>query len=227
MSLVDLLFPKKCLGCGASGLFICKECKSRIKPAKQRCIECQKQSIDGFTHVGCVRPLGLEGSMSAFEYSGVTKKAVKNLKYRFVKDLAEELSDLLLLHLKNNITALPKNCVLVPVPLHKKRLRWRGFNQSEELGKIVSKKMGWKFISDYVVRIKNTPPQAELKGDNRKNNVRGVFVNNLKLNKLEFNDKSLIIFDDVITTGSTIKEICKVIKRKNKNLKIWGLSVAR
>lgn len=227
MSLIDLIFPKQCLQCGKNGTYICRNCVKRVRLAKQVCVECQRQAIDGVTHTGCRTSLGLDGTLAGFEYKWVIKRGIKSIKYRFVKDIAQELSDLLIDNIKNNINALPKDPVLVPVALHKKRLNWRGFNQAEEMGRIVARKMRWRFASDLLIRTKYTIPQVELKGDERKGNVQGIFVLNQKYRQLITKDQAFIIFDDVITTGATVREACKVIKRKNKKLMIWGFSVAR
>lgn len=224
MSLLDLLFPKKCLQCGAGSLYLCQKCIDRVRLAKQVCVECQRPAIDGITHVGCLRSLGLHGCLSGFEYKWVIKKAIKSIKYRFASDMAEEIAGLLVTHLQKNVNALPKESVLVPIPLHKKRQNWRGFNQAEELGRVVAKKMGWPLVSDLLIRTRSTVPQVDLEGDQRRSNVQGIFSLH---HPLPTTLNTLIIFDDVITTGATVSEACKVIKRRNKELKIWGLSVAR
>lgn len=227
MDLLDLIFPKKCLQCGKSGKYICKNCAEKVKVARQICVECQKPAIDGITHIGCHKPLGLDGVLAGFEYKWVMKKAIKSLKYRFAREVAQEVSFLMLRHLKSNINALPKDLVLIPIPLHKKRQNWRGFNQAEELGKIIAGQMKWKFIPNLIIRVRQSTPQAELKGEERRKNVQGIFQLNPKFKYPVSNINSLVIFDDVFTTGATMREAAKVIKRKNKDLKIWGLAVAR
>jgi ComF family protein len=140
--------------------------------------------------------------------------------------MASELSDYMGQFLRRNITALPKQALLVPVPLHPKRERWRGFNQSEKLGRIIGRYMGWKVISNLLIRTKLTRPQVELSGDERRKNLKGVFVINPKISiPLSAYNTPVILFDDVITTGATVKEAGKVLKRIGfKN--VWGLSVA-
>ncbi len=227
MALVDLLFPKRCLQCGRSGTYICTNCIAKVKLAKQLCIECQKPAIDGITHVGCLKPFGLNGVLAGYEYRGVIKRVVKSIKYRFATDMAEEVAGLLVNQLQDGINALPENSLIIPVPLHERRQRWRGFNQAEELGRIIARKMGWRFHPSLMLRTKYTIPQVELKGDNRRSNIKRAFGLNPRYQKSINNHQSLIVFDDVVTTGATIREVCKVIKHYNKSLSVWGLSIAR
>ncbi|KKQ24927.1 MAG: ComF family protein [Candidatus Woesebacteria bacterium GW2011_GWA1_37_8] len=224
--LIDLLFPKKCLGCTKEGKYLCQSCIGKQILAKQVCIECEKASIDGITHFKCQKKLGLSGAVSAWKYEGVVRKVLISLKYRFAQETASELAKYCSDFLKANITALPKDAILVPVPLHKSRENWRGFNQSEEIGKLVASQMKWKFIPDFVLRKVKTTPQTELSEKERKQNLRTAFVFNQKHLPLIASGLSLIIFDDVATTGSTLKEVGKVLKRNGfKN--VWGLTVAR
>lgn len=148
------------------------------------------------------------------------------LKYKFAKEVAKELVYCTLEFLKNESLVLPKEDVLVPIPLYWFRGNWRGFNQSDEIGKTLARGIGLGFIPDLLIRKKFTKPQTELKGKERRENVRGVFsLNpNYKLQITKYN--SLILFDDVWTTGATIKEATKVLKRAGAN-KVWALTLAR
>lgn len=225
MALVDILFPKTCLECKKPGEYVCSNCVLKVKHSKPICPICKKASIDGITHVKCKKPQGLDGLTSVWEYRGVIRKALLGLKYKFAKEISEELADYICLYLKSEITALPNNTVLVPVPLHRRRKNWRGFNQVGVIGELLSKKMAWEFKNNLLIRKISKRPQTELKGEERRKNVRGVF----SLNRTYLptaNYQSLIIFDDVYTTGSTLKEAGKVLKR-NGAKKVWGLTVAR
>ncbi len=95
---------------------------------------------------------------------------------------------------------------------------------AELLGNKVAKSFGWKCIQDLLVRKKQTTPQAELKGDVRRQNIRGVF--GLSPNVLVSQHPNIILFDDVFTTGSTLKEAASVLKRKGVK-SVWGLTIAR
>ena len=104
---------------------------------------------------------------------------------------------------------LSKADFIVPVPLHKVRLRSRGFNQSELLSEKISKVTGISYITDQLIRERYTETQANLPVSKRAKNVEGAFL--IKDEKI-FNKKRVILVDDVITTGSTILECMKVLK---------------
>jgi len=92
------------------------------------------------------------------------------------------------------------------------------------MGKIVAEKLDWHFVPDLLVRTKHARPQIELKGEERKKNVKGVFsINPNRSSDSECN--TLILFDDVWTTGSTMKEAVKIIKKKNKKLNVVGMTI--
>ena len=115
--------------------------------------------------------------------------------------------------------------ILIPVPLHPRRERWRGFNQSELLGKKLANHFGWQVKTDILSRQRYTQPQMSLKGQERKTNIIKAFKVNSPLSDLIFSSP-LIVFDDVWTTGSTLKEAGKALKMAGfKN--VWGLTICR
>jgi ComF family protein len=156
-------------------------------------------------------------------------KAIKKLKYRLVTDLVEELVEVLVARLKTSRGQLwpdwGKEWVLVPVPLFPLRERKRGFNQAAVLGGPVAKRVGWQF-EPLLIRQKPTLPQAEIE-DKRERwlNIRGAFALNQKIN-FKFKNQKIIVFDDVWTTGNTIKECAQVLKRAGAN-QVWGLTLSR
>ncbi len=224
MGILDLVFPKKCLKCGESGKYICRKCLKKVSYAKQLCPACNKPSIDGVSHTKCKTAWGLDGVSCIWDYGGVIRKAILILKYKYSSDVAKELACLLDEEIKKGKIVLPKNVVLVPIPLHKKRKNWRGFNQTEEIGKLLVKSQHWSYCPDLITRKGLRKPQTELKGKQRRKNVVGVFSLNRAFEKL-LKQKTILIFDDVYTTGSTLKEAGKVLKR-NGAKKVWGLTIA-
>ncbi len=226
MNIIDIIFPKNCFGCKKAGWYLCKQCVQKARLAKQTCIECAKPAVDGMTHIRCKRPWGLSGCLSVWKYQGAIRTAILKLKYKFAKEIAEELSCHIADYLQKEITALPEDCLLTSIPLHRRRSNWRGFNQGEEIGKLVADKMGWKFCSDVLIRKSLKRPQTELKGDERKENINGVFALNSSFKLSAFSHQPIIIFDDVLTTGATMKEGVKVLKR-NGAKSVWGLTIAK
>jgi competence protein ComFC len=225
VGILDLVFPKTCLGCGGEGTYICPDCVAKVKLTKPVCIYCERPSIDGATHIKCQRKFGLDGLISIWEYEGVVKKAILALKYKYSIEVGRELTSLFLQYLHNSLFLIPNSGFLVPIPLHWHRENVRGFNQSAELGKLVAEACGWQFASGLLIKKKSTASQVELKGDERRQNLRNVFALSSH-NSLFIIPDSILLFDDVSTTGSTIMEAAKVLKRAGAK-KVWGLTIAR
>lgn len=205
--ILDFIFPKYCLECKKEGKYICDDCFKNITPclAGRETARCDNSNY------------------SVFKYEGVIRKVIISLKYKFAYDLSQELTDRIFERTKN-INFRFKNIILVPIPLHKQRENWRGFNQSELIGEKIAKVMNWKYVPDLLIRTKKTDPQVGLKGSVRRSNLSGVFSVNpdYVLSTLY----SVLLFDDVYTTGSTITEAKKVLKEAGfKNIK--SLTIAR
>lgn len=226
MNLIDILFPKHCLGCGKYGQYICCRCLGNVDKTKPVCIECERPAIDAVTHPRCIKRNSLNGSVAVWKYEGVIRKALISLKYHFAFTVANDLAENTIEYLRQNFTILPKAAILVPVPLHAARKRWRGFNQSEEMGKLIALKMGWQYRPDLVLRIKKTSPQVNLPEKDRLKNLQGIFAINPFHHSLITDHRPLIIFDDVWTTGTTLKEVGKVLKGAGAG-EVWGLTIAR
>lgn len=222
MGVLDLIFPITCLECGKNGKYVCEECLLKVRKAKTLCLYCYRFSQSGETHLKCKKKESIDYTFSVWEYGGIVRKAILKIKYNFAYKIAEELAEKLVERLKKEIAILPNNAILTPVPLYRQRTNWRGFNQSEVMGKIVADKMGWKNKQNLLKRIRKTIPQAELKGKERTQNIIGAF--SLTAENLE-SDGTYILFDDVLTTGSTLKEACKVLKQKGAKT-VFGLTIA-
>lgn len=202
MAILDLIFPKNCLECKVSGKYICSSCLKKVRK-------------NGWNS---------NWVYSVWKYQGVIRKAILALKYKYSTDIAEELATHLSRVLKRGNIDLDEAC-LVPIPLHWYRYNFRGFNQSEEVGKLVAKKMGWNFVPDLLIRKKHTTPQAQLTGSARRQNLRGAFLlnPNYSLSTIRY---PLVIFDDVLTTGSTLLEASKVL-REGGAKRILCLTIAK
>ncbi len=227
MNILDLIFPRRCVGCRAVGEYICQKCRKTIQILPQRCPLCDRPAIDGAAHPVCRRANGMDGLITVFQNKGVIKQAIKTLKYRFVYDLAESLINLISF---NDYPALNSHCsdpikpVLYPIPLHQDRLRWRGFNQAEKLGQFVAKKLKIDMVDGLLIRQVKRTPQADInKKTDRIKNAQGLFISSQLLKTKPLN---ILLFDDVWTTGATMKEAVKVLKR-NGVKRVWGMTVAR
>ena len=192
---------------------------------KAICPICGRPSLDGMTHPKCERALGLDGLISFFKYEGPIRKALLALKYQFAYDIAKEFARDMAHLLTSGFNPLPKKAILIPVPIYKDRENWRGFNQSEKIAKILAKELNLKFVPDLLIKKVRTKPQTELTRKARLRNLRNVFSINPNYT-LDPKRYSLILFDDIWTTGTTLKEAAKVLKRKGARL-VWGLTLAR
>ncbi len=234
MNILDFIFPKRCVNCGKIGKYFCSKCISRIKYVdKQICPVCSYPAIDGITHPRCKTRYSLDGLTSIFRYDGVVRSAVKSIKYRFVSDLSEEFISLIpssyfQLITYNTSTILSVNSqltILIPIPLHISRFHFRGFNQAEVLGRIFSQRLHIPIKADILKRIRKTIPQVEMKDrEKRLKNMDGVFaVNNLSMKK--WSNTTILLFDDVYTTGATLRSAANVLKRAGVK-KVWGITLA-
>jgi ComF family protein len=167
---------------------------------------------------------GFDGILSLFPYHFPINNLLHDLKYRFVTDLIPDLVDLSVSTLKSDFPNLlefwqQQHFVLVPVPLHSCRQNWRGFNQSDLLAESLAQKLSLSFCSDLVVRHQYTTPQAKIINKSiRKTNIQNTF----SLNSASI-PPNIILFDDVITSGSTISSLASVLP---KTCHLWALSIA-
>ena len=227
--LLDLLFPKKCVGCKRVGSYFCPNCIKEIKQNDLVCPKCERLSLSGVVHAICKRKFGLDGLWSLGTYDPPLKIAIQKLKYKWVSLLAQDLINILVEYwarynpfLLDQIKKdLGQNWLIVPVPLHKKRQNWRGFNQSAELAKLLAKKTGLKY-SDCLLRTRNTKQQVGLPASERRQNIKGAFALTHNSSPITHN---IILIDDVWTTGSTLKECCYILKKGGAK-EVWALTMA-
>lgn len=231
LSLVlELIFPKHCVGCKKFGKYFCDSCLKNIIQGELICPVCYKQALGGQTHPICVKKYVLDGLWSLGLFEGALRRAIIDLKYHFVRALSDELLNLVLEYWARYQPVIldqikrdhGQNWLVVPVPLYKTRLNWRGFNQSELLAKKLAISLNLKYAA-VLARVKSTTPQVKLKGKGRYQNVKGVFkvIENCKLK-----NENYLLVDDVWTTGSTLKECCYQLKKAGAKT-VWAITLAR
>ncbi|MBI4038690.1 ComF family protein [Candidatus Daviesbacteria bacterium] len=235
--ILDILFPKKCVGCKKEGTYFCNSCVGNILQTDLVCPRCERLAMGGQTHPVCKRRYGLDGLWSLGIYQDPLRAAIQILKYQGAKGLGEILVDITLEYwVKYQPFVLDQikkdrgaGWVVIPVPLYWWRNNSRGFNQASLIGQILSKKLGLAFCEG-LKRVRYTPSQVKLKGRERKKNVFGVFeiTTNYQLPASQGKPtmNSILLIDDVWTTGSTLKECCYVLKRSGAK-KVWALTLAR
>lgn len=235
--IMDILFPIECLGCGKEGVWLCDECLANIKLKKiDNCPLCKKISAYGKTHEWCREKSSLDGMIVAgFLNDKLLQDVIHNYKYNFIQKLAAPLSEIL----TKKIQELDKNedkpnwvsllfgseLILVPVPLHKRRARWRDFNQSELLAKKIADNFHIEYRPYILKRVRHTNPQVELKKEGRLDNIKNAFRVDKEWREQLKNTKILMV-DDVATTGATLNECARVLKECGA-LEVWGLVLAR
>ncbi|MFC2040750.1 ComF family protein [Chloroflexota bacterium] len=219
---LNLLFPQRCIGCGKEGDFICYSCQTslpRIMPPL--CPRCGRPQPSGILCSNCVSwRAEIDGIRSPFRFEGVMRQAIHQLKYRNLRALAPTLAQLLNDYLITN--PMPGD-VLVPVPLHRKRLRERGCNQSSLLATELSKLNNLAVVGGCLVRQRHASPQARASNvDERQRNVAGAFA----CCDYRLRGKRVILIDDVSTSGVTLDACASALKAAGAT-SVWGLVLAR
>lgn len=165
----------------------------------------------------------MDGLLSTFAYKGLVNKVIKTYKYRYVSDLRDDLVELLV-SLGEWGPLENRSWIVVGTPLHKRREKWRGFNQAELLAKGVAGYCRWEYQTEVIIRQKDTTPQMSLGRKERFLNLAGAIGCGVNLAKVI--GKMVLLVDDVWTTGATMRECAKVLKQ-NGAAQIWGLTLAR
>ena len=220
-SLLDLLFPLRCLGCGKEGSLLCRSCSDGLPRVRQPICRCCGTSVRAGTLCpSCLsHPLSIDGIRSVLLFGGITRQAIHGLKYGHLKAIAAPLGDLLAGFMR--AYPLPGD-VLVPVPLHAGRLRERGYNQAALLAKEVGRLNGLPVGEGWLVRRRDTERQAKApSAAERRSNVQGAFTA-----PRELHGESLLLIDDVCTTGATLDACASALKAAGAG-PVWGLTVAR
>jgi len=219
---LDLLFPQYCVGCGREGEFLCYSCRQSLpRITSPLCPRCGRPQPSGILCPGCVSwPAKIDGIRSPFRFDGVMRQAIHQLKYRNLRALAVPLAKLLRDYITNN--PMPAE-VLVPVPLHQKRLRERGYNQSSLLARELGKLNNLPVVDDCLTRQRHTPPQARTSTvEERRSNTANAFA----CRDCRLRDKQVLLIDDVSTSGATLDACAAALKAAGAT-SIWGLVMAR
>lgn len=220
--ILEIFFPKQCLGCNSYGLYICLACESKLKiNVTQRCIICQLPSQLGYTHQNCTSKLTPDRLISIFDYHDqLISKVFNTAKLSLVSDLFIELTNIAV----NKISVVTNNhqeFVICPIPLTKFKQQFRGFNQSQ----IIARILGWNLnlaIDPILIKRTNTKQQKKLNAQQRKQNL----INSFCVPQTQALPAKVILVDDITTTGSTFIEATKVLKTLGVK-EVWCLALAQ
>jgi ComF family protein len=221
-SIVEFFFPSRCIGCSRFGPLLCGNCINKLPwIVPPFCIKCGKPETSGDYCPSCWSvPLSIDGIRSPLRFEGNARKAVHELKYYNLKSISRLMARILFNYLQNN--PLPVD-MLIAVPLHKKRLHARGYNQSYLVARELGELMQLPVSNGGLIKIKDSKPQVRTANvDERRKNVENAFTCSTTL----FQQKRLILIDDVCTTGATL-EACSVALKSAGASSVWGLTIAR
>lgn len=219
---LDLLFPLRCIECGNEGSLICPGCRNRLSWIMTPV--CPFCGVDKPLDIPCTscpvfQPV-IDGIRAPFRFEGTIRSAVHQLKYRNLRAIAAPLAKMMADYLDDN--PLPYD-IIIPVPLHNKRLRERGYNQSELLAKEIAGLTGIRIEKDLLTRHRHTPAQVMTKSiQERHANLTGAFT----CKSENINGKKVLLIDDVATSGATLDACAKALKSAGA-VSVWGLTLAR
>ncbi len=207
-SLLDLLFPPRCLGCRQRGALLCARCRTTCRPVPLH--------VNRRLHERLGKG-ALASTTGAYHFDGAVREAIHALKYEHRARAAAVLGDLLVAYVRAH--PLPTD-LIVPVPLHAARLRERGFNQAELLAKHLAAQVNLP-VSTHLVRVRQTAQQAGLHRAERLANVRDAFVWHGAPPP-----SRVLLVDDVLTTGATIGAAAEALRTAG-TCEVHGLALAR
>lgn len=214
-NILDIMFPRQCVGCGIYDQWACQRCIQQHLSVEYREADANDKQQTPMT----VLTLGL--------YSNpFWRQCVGLLKFHKVREVSEVLAVELAnaIWKKQHLLLDVKNIVIIPIPLHKKRLNERGFNQAELIAHALGEVTGWPVLTDLLIRTKHTPSQTTVSHSERVGNIQGVFSINNKNDLL--NGVQIVLIDDVITTGATTLEAVRILNTVQP-AGIHALAIAR
>ncbi len=224
----DAVFPVACVECGTEGRYICEKCEIFLGEASFICPICLGASFAGERHAACSHRNGLDGLASIWEYEGAVQRLLHLIKYNGVAHAIEETIERacgsMALDQKRFGAFLSflfsPDTLVTYVPMHRRKEKRRGFNQTELFANVLAKQT--KSIAACLLeKIKETKPQIDLNKEERLYNVK----NSFRYVGTSVPQKAVLV-DDIWTTGATMKECCKVLKKAGIQ-EVWGFTLAR
>ena len=233
-NLFSNLFPSRCILCQRTvspqpahpSVEICGDCFRRLPHNDICCLRCAlplaEDAGDTVLCGGCIKKApAFDYANSLFRYEDDIIRLIHQLKFAEKITIARSLGEMLLELLAKRPAIEGRPDCLLPVPLHNARWRQRGFNQSAEIARVMARKLAIPIEQNAVIRQRKTTSQTGLNARERQKNIRGAFevVTEIKA-------KHVLIIDDVMTTGSTVNELARVLKKGGVQ-RVGVLSVAR
>lgn len=204
--------------------YLCSDCFAFLSfDIRLPCFACNRPTFDGLTHPGCRTAYGLDGMFASLVYTKIVRKLIAAYKYKpYVSDLKHLLGALFIegiLEEEVFISTINNGTVFSPIPLHSQKLRERGYNHAALLAEELSSYFHLE-KKDVLFRQKKTRSQFGLTRDARKKNLASAFAL-----KTKSPAKTVILVDDIVTTGTTFHEAAKVLKRSGAE-EVYGVALA-
>lgn len=223
-SIIDILFPNYCLICSRLGYYICPYCKRKLIPSIPECYKCRRLSAQYKTHTKCLDLYSLDSAFYGWQYNKDSSSLIKTFKYKGAYSIGEYLSSILAERiLATSFLKQFSNPLFIPIPMHPKKRKLRGFNQTEILAENLSVLLSVPVNKDILKREVYLKAQAEKNKEEREIIEEDIF--SFKNIPLKF--KEIILIDDVITTGTTLERAAKAIRETNKNVSINAIALLR
>ena len=219
---IDLFFPRECIGCGKIDDFICIQCARKLpRLVPPLCPKCGKPEPSGHLCYECWgKSSNIDSVYSVFVFDGTMRQAVHSLKYHNLRAIAECLGKYMASYYLSN--SLNGN-ILVPVPLHENRIRERGYNQSILLAREISRIVGIPVNDKLIKRTRDCVSQARTKNvEERRRNMENAFSPISD----SISGMEIILIDDVCTSGATLEACAAVLKKAGAN-HVTGFTLAR
>ena len=210
---LDWLYPAKCPVCGLileDDNKICPECFEKLKlVGDDTCESCGAAlGLSGICF-NCENDFSFESNRAIFEYNETMREIIHNIKYNKKAHKMVAMADIMEEHAGYKLYDLADFDMIIPVPLHNKRYRKRGFNQADILGRKLSDITGVKLEADICIRKVDSAPQSLIQPGSRRKNVEGIF--DLKAN-IDLKEKKIILVGDIFTSGSTLNSLSNMLK---------------
>ena len=226
---VSLIFPGKCPVCDRPvrpfGALSCPECENRIRYVEgDVCCKCGKPVPDSREYCrDCERRHhDFKRGFSLFEYNSVSD-SIYRFKYRGRREYAVWYGKQMAAKLGGDLRRLRPDA-LIPIPIHSSKMRTRGYNQASVLARELGRRIGIPVYDGLLIREKKTSPLKDLTPEERNNILRGAF----KITSNDVKLKTIVIIDDIYTTGATIDEAARVLKAAGaENVYFATLSIGK
>ena len=219
VKLLNLLYPRRCPVCDdiviPKGGLVCDSCKDILMPLQEPlCYKCGRQIVSAsreYCDTCAGYNFNFDKAFSLWAYNSTVKSSLSNFKYKGRRESAEYYAYKLWEHVYNVIQKLNIS-IIIPVPIHPERLKGRGYNQAELIARILGKELGLPVFTDYLIRSKNTVAQKNLDPISRRKNLKEAFRINKNSEAYKLHLKSILLLDDIYTTGSTADACAGVLK---------------